>query len=122
MIFTSIERKDKFLAPKLDSLLKHVDCWKCKVSMPRVDVSSYSMNKNFAHSKNEKQYTIVKDLLSWAYSSVILFVNTNINMSNLLFFITSLLMVIQWLILKASKFYSKCSKWRMLEGKIEWFI
>jgi hypothetical protein len=55
---TSIEGKDKLLVPKLDNLLKHVGHRKCKVSMPNVDVSSYSMNKNFMHSKNEKQYII----------------------------------------------------------------
>jgi hypothetical protein len=58
MICVFIKRKDKLLAPKLNSLLKHVGCWKCKVSMPNVDANSYSMNKNFVHSKNEKQCTI----------------------------------------------------------------
>jgi hypothetical protein len=31
---------------------------KAKVSIPRVDVNSYYMNKNCVHAKNEQQYTI----------------------------------------------------------------
>jgi hypothetical protein len=58
---------------------------------------------------------LVKDLLSWTYSNVIFPLSTNGSMSNLLLFIKSLLVVIQWLILKASKSYSKCSKWIMLK-------
>jgi hypothetical protein len=57
MICTSIEGKNKLLAPKVDNLLKHVGCRKCKVSMPGVDARSYYMNKNFVHSNNEMQYT-----------------------------------------------------------------
>ncbi len=36
-VCTHVERKEKLLAPKMDSLLKHVNCYKCKVSMPSVD-------------------------------------------------------------------------------------
>ncbi len=61
---------------------------------------------------------LVKDLMSWTCSSVIFLLNTNGSMSNLLLFITSLFIVIQWLILKGSKSYSRCSNWRMLEGNI----
>jgi hypothetical protein len=57
MICTSIEGKNKLLTLKLDNLLKHVGRWKCKVFMLGVDASSYYMNKNFVHSKNEMQYT-----------------------------------------------------------------
>jgi hypothetical protein len=32
----------------------HASHWKCKVSMPGFDASSYYMNKTFVHSKNEK--------------------------------------------------------------------
>jgi hypothetical protein len=52
-----VERKEKLLAPKLDSLLKHVNCYKCKVSMPSVDTSFYNYNKNLVHTKNEHAYT-----------------------------------------------------------------
>jgi hypothetical protein len=58
MIYTFVERKDKLLTFKLDSLFTHVDRWKCKISMLGVDASSYYMNKNYVHSKNERQYTI----------------------------------------------------------------
>jgi len=37
MICTSIEKKDKLLAPKLNSLLKHASYKKCNVSMLGVD-------------------------------------------------------------------------------------
>lgn len=104
--YTSIEGKDK-LVPKLYSLFKHVGHWKWKVSMPNVDASYYSMNKNFVHSKMNT--LLIKDL-SWTYSSVIFSLSTNKNMPNLLLFITSLFTVVQWLILKVSKFYSRCPK------------
>jgi hypothetical protein len=57
MIWTSIEKKNKLLAPKLNNLFKHVGRRKCNVSMPGVDASFYYMNKNLVHSKNERQYT-----------------------------------------------------------------
>ncbi len=56
-VCTNVERKEKLLAPKLDSLLKHVNCYKCKVSMPSVDKSFYYYNKNLVHAKNEHAYT-----------------------------------------------------------------
>jgi hypothetical protein len=55
MICTFVEGKEKLIAPKLDSFLKHVGHWKCKVSMPGVDASSCYMNTNYVHSKNERQ-------------------------------------------------------------------
>jgi hypothetical protein len=45
-----VERKEKLITPKLDSLLKHVGQWKAKVSMPRVDASSHYFNKNSVHA------------------------------------------------------------------------
>lgn len=39
-ICTSIEGNQKFLAPKLDNLLKHVGCKKCFVSQLNVEVDS----------------------------------------------------------------------------------
>ncbi len=45
MICTSIEGKDKLLAPKLNSLLKHAGRWKCKVSMPSVECSPYGQSQ-----------------------------------------------------------------------------
>jgi hypothetical protein len=57
-ICTFVEGKYKLLAFKLNNFLNHVGHWKCKVSMLGVDVGSYYMNKNYVHSKNERQYTI----------------------------------------------------------------
>jgi hypothetical protein len=45
-----VERKQKLLAPKLNSLLKHAGWEKEKVSMLRVDVGSYYSNKNSVHA------------------------------------------------------------------------
>jgi hypothetical protein len=53
-----MEGKEKILVPKLDSLLKHVDYWECKVSILGVVVNSYFMNQNSAHSKNEQIYIV----------------------------------------------------------------
>jgi len=58
MICTFVEGKNKLLSFKLDSLFRHVDHWKCTIFMLGVDASSYYMNKNYVHSKNENQYTI----------------------------------------------------------------
>ncbi len=57
MICTIVEGKEKFLAPKLNSLQKHNNHRKTKVSILGVDAGSYFMNKNFVHAKNEQQYT-----------------------------------------------------------------
>jgi hypothetical protein len=61
-ICTFIERKEKLLAPKLDSLLKHVGAWKAKVSMLGVDYGSHYFNKNLMHAKNRHEFFIVKHL------------------------------------------------------------
>jgi hypothetical protein len=53
MICTIVEGKEKFLAPKLNSLQKHNNHRKTKVSILGVDAGSYFMNKNFVHAKNE---------------------------------------------------------------------
>lgn len=52
-----MEGKTKFLAPKLDSLLKHVGYWKYKVPMLEIDVGYYDSNKDFVHAKNERAFT-----------------------------------------------------------------
>ncbi len=57
MICIVVEGKEKLLAPKLDTLQKHISHRKAKVSNPRVNHSSYYMNKNYMHAKNEQQYT-----------------------------------------------------------------
>jgi hypothetical protein len=57
-ICTSIEGKEKLLAPKLDNLLKIVGQWKCLVSQLGVYVGSYYFNKNLVHMKNEHVYII----------------------------------------------------------------
>jgi len=61
-ICTFIERKEKLLAPKLDSLLKHVGHWKAKVSMLGVDYGFHYFNKNLMHAKKECEFFIVKHL------------------------------------------------------------
>jgi hypothetical protein len=53
MICIIVEGKKKLLALKLNSLQKLIGHHKAKVSIPRVDVGSYYMNKNFVHAKNE---------------------------------------------------------------------
>jgi hypothetical protein len=93
MICSILEKKDKLLTPKLDSLLKHAKCHKCNF-MFNVDVGFYYMNKNFVHSKNEKQYTTNQRPMSWTYPNVIFPPNRNGSMSNLLVFITSLLTIV----------------------------
>jgi len=50
--------KENLLVPKLDSLLKHVDYWKCKVSILCVVVNTYFMNQNLVHFKNEQIYIV----------------------------------------------------------------
>ncbi len=59
-ICTFIERKEKLLAPKLDSLLKHVGHWKAKVFMLGVDYGFHYFNKTLMHAKNEHEFFIVK--------------------------------------------------------------
>jgi hypothetical protein len=56
-----IERKEKLLAPKLDSLWKHGGRRKALTNIQGVyKASEYYMNKNSIHTKNEWLYTIVK--------------------------------------------------------------
>ncbi len=59
MVCTFVEGKEKLLAPKLDSLLKHQGCCKAKVYVPMVDVDNFYSNKNFIHVKNEQCYTTI---------------------------------------------------------------
>jgi hypothetical protein len=59
---TIVRGKEKMLAPKLDSLLKHVGCWKAKFLMPSVDVGSHNFNKKFVHAKNEHEFFVVNQL------------------------------------------------------------
>ncbi len=61
-ICTSIKRKEKLFAPKLDSLLKHVGCPKGMVFMLGVDASSHYFNKNSVHGNNECDFFVVKCL------------------------------------------------------------
>jgi hypothetical protein len=56
-VYTSVERKQKFLATKLDSLLKHQGHQKAKILMPIVDAKSFYSNKNYVHVQNERLYT-----------------------------------------------------------------
>ncbi len=53
-----MEGKEKFLAPKLDNLLKHQGCCKAKVYMPMVEAGNFYSNKDSIHAKNEQCYTI----------------------------------------------------------------
>jgi hypothetical protein len=54
-----VEGKEKLLAPKLDSLLKHQGHRKAKKSMPGVDVGQFYFNKDYVHAKNEHAYMVV---------------------------------------------------------------
>jgi hypothetical protein len=57
MVCTFVEGKEKLLALKLDSLLKHQGCCKAKVYVPMVGARNFYSNKNFIHVKNEQCYT-----------------------------------------------------------------
>jgi hypothetical protein len=59
MVCTFVEGKEKLLAPKLDSFLKHQGHHKVKKSMPKVDVGQFYFNKDFVHAKNEGAYMVV---------------------------------------------------------------
>jgi hypothetical protein len=61
-ICTIVRGKEKLLTPKLDSLLKHVGCWKAKFLMPSVDVNSHYFNKKLVHAKNEHEFFVVNQL------------------------------------------------------------
>ncbi len=58
MVCTFVEGKEKFLAPKLNNLLKHQGCCKAKVYMPVVEAGNFYSNKDSIHVKNEQCYTI----------------------------------------------------------------
>jgi hypothetical protein len=56
-VYTFVERKQKLLATKFDSLLKHKGHQKAKMLMPIVDAKSFYSNKNYVHVQNECLYT-----------------------------------------------------------------
>lgn len=56
IVCTFVEGKEKLLAPKLDSLLKHQGYCKAKVYVPMVDASNFYSNKDSIHVKNERCY------------------------------------------------------------------
>jgi hypothetical protein len=56
---TFVEGKEKLLAPKLDSFLKHQGYHKAKESRLKVDASGFFFTKDFFHAKNEECYTAV---------------------------------------------------------------
>ncbi len=56
-ICTYVEGKEKFIVPKLNSLLEHANHQKCKISMLETEVSSYYYNKYYVHVKNECVFT-----------------------------------------------------------------
>jgi hypothetical protein len=58
-IYTIVRGKEKLLAPKLNSLFKHVGHWKAKFLMPSVDANSHYFNKDLVHVKNGHEYSIV---------------------------------------------------------------
>ncbi len=64
-VCSKIDGKDKMIAPKIDSLRKHVGRKKALVVDPRIcAIGEYYMNKNFVHAKNERLYaTFRKDLV-----------------------------------------------------------
>lgn len=69
-IFTFIERKENLLAPKLDSLFKHVAHWKAKVYMLGVDYGSHYFNKNLMHAKKECEFFFLLFFLCWTNSKL----------------------------------------------------
>jgi hypothetical protein len=61
-VYTKIEGKEKFLAPKLDNLWKHGKRRKALITIPRVcNVGEYLMNKCFVHAKNERWYVVTRN-------------------------------------------------------------
>jgi hypothetical protein len=60
-VCSKIDGKDKMLAPKIDSLQKHVGKRKALVVDPGVcAIGEYYMNKDFIHAKNERLYAIAR--------------------------------------------------------------
>jgi hypothetical protein len=62
-----MEGKEKLLVSKLDSLLKHVDYRKCKVSIFGVAVNSYFMNQNLVILRTNKFILLVMGILFWTF-------------------------------------------------------
>jgi hypothetical protein len=108
-----VESKKMFLVSKLDryknmlAIIKQkfpwlmwmlvLTTWRNFLYMPRMNIN----------------ILLVNILLLWTYSNVLYLLTTNKNMSNLPQFITFFFMNIPWLILKASKFSTKCLRWKM---------
>jgi len=60
-VYTKIKGKEKFFAPKLDSLWKHSGKKKAFTIIRRLcKADEYHMNKDFSHAKNEHLYCLVK--------------------------------------------------------------
>ncbi len=52
-VCSEIERQEKLLGPKFDSLQKHACRQKCKVTCPKCVVGQYFMSTVKQHAKNE---------------------------------------------------------------------
>jgi len=60
-VCSKINGKDKMLAPKIDSLRKHVRRRKALiVDLGVCATNEYYMNKNFVHAKNERLYVVAR--------------------------------------------------------------
>ncbi len=57
-ICNNIEGKPKLLAPKLDTLHKHVGHCKATILNSGIVVRDYSYCKDVAHAKNERTYSV----------------------------------------------------------------
>jgi hypothetical protein len=57
---TFVKGKKKFLAPKMDSLLKHVGHKRATIFMPIMDLDYHYYNKNSMHTKNEPIFFVIK--------------------------------------------------------------
>ncbi len=56
VICFTIDRKDKFLSPKLDIFHKHVDHCRAMVATSNVAVGNWYYSKDATHNKNERNY------------------------------------------------------------------
>jgi hypothetical protein len=61
-IYTVIRGKEKLLAPKPNSLLKHVGHWKTKFLMPSVNVSSHYFNKIWCMLRMDMNILLLSNL------------------------------------------------------------
>jgi len=81
-----VRGKEKLLAPKLDSLLKHVEHWKAKFLMPSVDADSHYFNKIWCMLKMNTIFLLAINLLSWISSMLMSLLSIKRSMYNATYF------------------------------------